>query len=70
MGLPNDNEARGAFNRMKGSVKESVGKAVGDDRLTTEGKVERAEGNVEQNFGKARRKVGETIEGLGDAIKR
>ena len=70
MGVPNKDEAKGILTRATGSVKEAVGKAVGNERLTREGEREQARGSVRQKLGKARRKVGEAIEDIGNSIKR
>jgi len=70
MGLPNKDEVEGKFDQAKGKVKESVGKAVNDRELENEGRADNAGGKVQEGFGTARRKVGETIEDVGDAIKR
>ena len=69
MGLPNKNEVEGKFDQAKGQVKETVGRALNDRDLEREGKADQASGEVEEGFGKARRKVGEAIEDVGDAIK-
>ena len=70
MGLPNSDEVEGKFDQAKGSVKENVGSAIGDREMETEGQADRAGGNIQEGFGTAKRKVGETIEDIGDAIKR
>lgn len=44
-------EAKGAAKDIKGSVKEGVGKATGDDRLAAEGAAERVEGKVQKGVG-------------------
>jgi len=69
MGLPNRDEMEGKFDQAKGAVKENVGKALNDRDLETEGAADRAGGNVQEGFGTARRKVGEAVEDIGDAIK-
>lgn len=68
MGLPNNDEIEGKFDQAKGSVKETVGRAVNDRDLENEGRGDQAEGKVQEGFGTARRKVGETIEDIGDAV--
>jgi uncharacterized protein YjbJ (UPF0337 family) len=68
MGLPNKNEIEGKFDQAKGNVKETVGKAVNDRELQDEGTADRVSGNIEEGVGKARRKVGEAIEDVGNAI--
>ena len=70
MGLPNRDEMEGKWDQTKGRVKEGVGKAVDDPDLEAEGDADRASGEVQEGFGKARRKVGEAVEDIGDAIKR
>jgi uncharacterized protein YjbJ (UPF0337 family) len=70
MGFPNKDEIEGKFDKAKGAVKENVGRAINDKDLEAEGQSDRVEGNVEEGFGKARRKVGETIEDIGNSIKR
>jgi uncharacterized protein YjbJ (UPF0337 family) len=69
MGLPNRDEMEGKFDRAKGAVKENVGKALNDRDLETEGAADRVGGNVQEGFGTAKRKVGEAVEDIGDAIK-
>jgi uncharacterized protein YjbJ (UPF0337 family) len=70
MGLPNKDEMEGKWDRAKGSVKENIGRATNNPDLEAEGEADQAGGNVREGFGKARRKVGETIEDIGDEIKR
>lgn len=41
----------GALKKMGGDIKEGVGKLVGDSKLETEGKADRAEGKVENTVG-------------------
>jgi uncharacterized protein YjbJ (UPF0337 family) len=70
MGLPNNDEIEGKFDQAKGKVKESVGRAVDDRELENEGRADNTGGKVQEGFGTARRKVGEAIDDIGDAIKR
>jgi uncharacterized protein YjbJ (UPF0337 family) len=70
MGLPNKDEIEGKFDQAKGKTKEAVGRAIDDDELEREGRSDHASGKIEEGVGKARRKVGEAIEDVGDAIKR
>ena len=70
MGLPNRDELEGKFDQAKGSVKEGIGKATNDRDLEAEGDADRASGNIQEGFGTAKRKVGEAVEDIGDAIKR
>ena len=70
MGLPNRDEVEGKWDQAKGKTKETVGRALNDDELEAEGSADNAGGKVQEGFGKARRKVGETIEDIGDSISR
>jgi len=70
MGLPNRDEFEGKLDQAKGKTKEVVGRAVNDEDLEAEGSADRASGKVQEGFGTAKRKVGEAVEDLGDAIKR
>ncbi|HEX6285823.1 MAG TPA: CsbD family protein [Pyrinomonadaceae bacterium] len=70
MGLPNRDEVEGKWDQAKGRVKEGVGKAFDDPDLEAEGDADRVGGEAQEGFGKARRKVGEAVEDIGDAIKR
>jgi len=68
MGLPNKDEMEGKWDKAKGAVKENVGRAVDDRDMEAEGQADRAGGSVREGFGTARRKVGEAIEDIGDAL--
>ena len=70
MGLPNKDEIEGKWDQAKGKTKEVVGRALDDKDLEAEGAADRAGGHVQEGFGTAKRKVGEAIEDVGDAIKR
>jgi uncharacterized protein YjbJ (UPF0337 family) len=48
----------GAAKEIKGSVKEAIGKAVGDAKLQSDGKAEKVKGKVQNAVG-----------GLKDALK-
>lgn len=70
MGLPNRDEIEGKVDRAKGAAKETVGRAIDDRDLEQEGREDRAGGSVKEGFGKARRKVGEAIEDIGEAVRK
>ena len=65
----NKDELNGKVDRLKGNIKESVGKATDDERLRDEGIADQASGQVQEGFGKARRKVGEALDDVADKIK-
>jgi len=56
-------EAKGAAKDIKGSIKEGVGKATGDDRLAAEGAADRVAGKVQKG-------VGSLKDAARDALKR
>ena len=70
MDIPNRDEVEGKFDQAKGTIKDKVGEATGDRSMESEGEAERAGGNLQEGFGTARRKVGETINDIGDKIGR
>jgi uncharacterized protein YjbJ (UPF0337 family) len=63
-------EVGGKVKKDKGKVKEAVGILSGNKKMEREGSLQRAEGAVEEVLGKARRKVGEVLTDLGNAIKK
>lgn len=70
MGLPNRDEVEGKLDQAKGSVKETVGRTFNDRDLEAEGGADRAGGKVQEGWGTAKRKVGETIEDIGESINK
>lgn len=70
MGLPNKDEVKGKFKQAKGTVKEKVGRATNDPDLIQESRDDKAAGRSQETFGKARRKVGDVIKDVGNAIRK
>jgi uncharacterized protein YjbJ (UPF0337 family) len=70
MGLPNRDELEGKFDQAKGTVKETAGRAVNDRDLEQEGRADQTGGKVQEGFGKVRRKAGEAIEDIGEAVSK
>jgi len=66
----NKDELKGKTDKAKGKIKESIGHLTDDERLREEGAQDQGAGTVEETVGKGRRKVGETVEDLGDSIKK
>jgi len=60
----------GKIDQAKGTVKENVGRAIGDRDMETEGAADRASGNVQEGYGETKRKVGDAIKDVGDAVGR
>jgi len=70
MGLPNKAEVKGKINKATGTVKENVGRAVGNRSMENQGAADRSKGNVQETLGTARRKVGDAVKDLGDALRK
>jgi uncharacterized protein YjbJ (UPF0337 family) len=70
MGLPNRDEVKGKFDQAKGLVKGKIGRSLGDRKMKDEGDAERTRGQIREGFGKSKRKVGETVEKIGKAIRK
>ncbi|BDM69515.1 MULTISPECIES: CsbD family protein [Streptomyces] len=49
-----DKKTSAKTEQIKGAVKETVGRAVGNERMTAEGRAERAKGDLRQAGHKAR----------------
>lgn len=54
----------GTADKVKGTIKEGVGKVTGDPRLESEGKTDRVKGDVKD----AARDAKETVKGVGDSL--
>jgi uncharacterized protein YjbJ (UPF0337 family) len=50
----NKDRIAGAAKQVKGAIEETVGKAVGDSKLTAEGKIDKAEGKIQSGIGAAK----------------
>ena len=70
MGFPNRDEMEGKFDQASGAVKDKVGEVTGNRGLESEGEAQRLGGNMQEGLGTARRKVGETVEDIGEDIAR
>jgi uncharacterized protein YjbJ (UPF0337 family) len=66
----NRDELEGKAEVVKGKAKEAVGNLAGDEDLRDEGIADQAAGKTQDVIGRGRRKIGETIEDLGKALKR
>lgn len=66
----NRDERKGKTEVLKGKVKQAAGDLTDNPDLHDEGVVDEAAGNTQATLGKARRKTGEAIEDVGDAIKK
>ena len=66
----NKNERDGKVDQAKGKVKQAVGTLTGDKNLKAEGQVDETVGKVEAAVGRTRRKAGDAITRVGNAVKR
>jgi uncharacterized protein YjbJ (UPF0337 family) len=48
---------RGAVNKVKGAVKEAVGKVTGNKKMQAEGKLDKAKGTVQNAAGRVKDKA-------------
>ena len=53
---------QGSLDQAKGKIKEGVGKATGDSKLETEGKVDQFSGKVQNTVGGLKDKIREKTE--------
>lgn len=68
--MKNRDELEGQAEQIKGRVKQGLGKLTDNEQLHDEGVVDEAAGDVQEGFGRAKRKVGETIEDIGENLKK
>lgn len=66
----NRDEMEGRAEAIKGRVKQAAGDLTDNNRLRDEGTADEAAGKAQEGVGYAKRKVGETIEDFGKAIKK
>ena len=59
---------KGSAQHVKGSIKESTGKALGDEKLEAEGKLDKAEGKIRNTVGRAKDAIRDADK--GDPYKR
>jgi uncharacterized protein YjbJ (UPF0337 family) len=65
----NRDEIEGKAEALKGKFKQGVGDLTDDPNLIDEGVADEAAGRAQEGYGTAKRKVGETIENIGEKIK-
>ncbi|MFO7883992.1 MAG: CsbD family protein [Desulfobacteraceae bacterium] len=51
--------AESTMHKVKGKIKETVGKMVGNPDLKTEGKIEKIEGKIQEKRGRIKKALGE-----------
>ena len=55
--MPDKQTAKGRMTEAKGKVRDTAGRATGNDRMRAKGKAEQAKGKGQSMFGKAREKL-------------
>jgi uncharacterized protein YjbJ (UPF0337 family) len=63
----------GTMDKIKGSVKDAVGRATGNTRMQAEGKMDKAKGHAEDladRVDKGAKKVGQAAKGVKDSLKK
>lgn len=66
----NRDEVKGKATEIKGKFKQAAGDLTDNPRLHDEGVADEVAGKTQDTFGRAKRKVGEKVEDIADAIKR
>jgi uncharacterized protein YjbJ (UPF0337 family) len=66
----NRDELEGKVESLKGRVKQAAGDLTDNPDLHDEGVADEVAGDAQDAVGRARRKVGEVIEDIGNAIKK
>jgi uncharacterized protein YjbJ (UPF0337 family) len=64
-----ENRIKGEAHKIKGSIKEAIGKITGDRKVEAEGKVEKAAGEAQAAAGKAADGVRDTVNKAADKLK-
>ena len=62
----NKDQVKGRAETVKGNAKEAAGKLVGNERLTAEGRAEKAAGKVQSKVGDVKNNVGKAIKNAID----
>jgi uncharacterized protein YjbJ (UPF0337 family) len=62
----NKDQFKGAAQKLKGSIEQTVGKVVGSKKLEADGRIDKAAGSVRAAVGKGR----DAIRSAGKALKR
>ena len=63
------NQLKGIWNDLKGRVKQSFGKQIGDSNLEAEGNVDQVKGTFQQRVGEAKEKAAAKLNQLFDRYR-
>jgi uncharacterized protein YjbJ (UPF0337 family) len=58
----NQDQVKGRGKELKGNIKEAAGKALDNDRMTSEGQADKVEGKVQKTYGDVKHDVGQAID--------
>jgi len=58
----NQDQMKGRGKEVKGNIKEAAGKALGNERLQSEGQADQVEGKVQKTYGDVKHDVGQAID--------
>ncbi len=61
--MGNDEQYEGKLEQARGTVKENVGDALGDERMEREGELDQAKGHIREGVGDLRENVDDAVEG-------
>jgi uncharacterized protein YjbJ (UPF0337 family) len=64
--MGNDEQLEGKLEQARGTVKENVGDAIGNEQMEYEGKWDQAKGNVREGVGDVKEGLDEATEDLDD----
>lgn len=62
----NKNTVEGNLEQVKGAIKETVGKVVGNDRLEAEGEAQKVAGKAQEGLGKTQQAAEDAAKKLRD----
>ena len=60
--MVDENRVEGAWDKLKGNVKEGVGKLTGDEKLQAEGKADQVKGSAESTVGGAKDTIRDALD--------
>lgn len=64
----NKDQVKGRIENATGKLKEAAGKAVGNEKLQSEGLADQASGKVQSKLGDARQDVKDAVQKIADKI--
>lgn len=63
------NRIEGSADKAKGSIKDTAGKVLGNDRLRAEGQADKVKGEVKKTVGEAADKTREAVDRASDSFR-